>query len=237
MARPARIPLSEEATTRERILRVASELFAEKGYGATSMRDVAHAAGIQVSTLYHHCRSKNDLYREVTERTETQIRAIVDEALSGGRDFATLSRRAIERLFDFYLGNRHLAKLALRATLGDRVEHPDRGTRRWVGFMEEVMRQRGAPRSFAGLDPALLLITFEGILTYHLLARDSYHTLFGKDVTDPEMARRTKDHVINVVLRILGIEPVSGGEREATEGGRRTWDSKTTWARGRSKRC
>ena len=194
------------ASTRYHVLLAAAERVAEEGPGATSMRDVARAAGIRISTLYYHCRSKDELYREVTTSTEEQLRAIVDEVLAAGGDFATMARKAVDRLFTFYLQNRHLAKISLRASLGDHLQGMTRAVNRWVGFMEGVMKLPQGRRAFKDVDPALLLITLDGLIMYHLLAQDSYLALFGKDVTAPEVARRTKAHITRVILRILGIE-------------------------------
>ena len=50
---------------RQRILQVASELFATRGYDGTSMRDVSEACAISKSLLYHHFANKEDLYRNI----------------------------------------------------------------------------------------------------------------------------------------------------------------------------
>ncbi|PZQ60211.1 MAG: TetR/AcrR family transcriptional regulator [Phenylobacterium zucineum] len=47
-----------EATTRERILDVALELFAKHGYAGASMRQIAAAVGIRASSLYNHFDGK-----------------------------------------------------------------------------------------------------------------------------------------------------------------------------------
>jgi AcrR family transcriptional regulator len=49
--------------TRENILKVASSLFASKGYSAVSMRNVAAAVGVTVANLYYHFRDKEELIR------------------------------------------------------------------------------------------------------------------------------------------------------------------------------
>jgi len=44
--------------TRQRILDVASELFVERGYDATSLREIAERLGVTKAALYYHFASK-----------------------------------------------------------------------------------------------------------------------------------------------------------------------------------
>ena len=54
--------------TAERILDVAEELFAERGYQGTTLRDVATRVGVRPPSLYNHFASKDALYAAVLER-------------------------------------------------------------------------------------------------------------------------------------------------------------------------
>lgn len=66
MGRP---PLSErEPYDRNRLCDVALRLFYERGYDATSMADIASAAGIQKSSIYHHVASKGELLEQGVNR-------------------------------------------------------------------------------------------------------------------------------------------------------------------------
>ena len=47
------------------ILDTGARLFAEKGYDATSMRDISNAAGVSKALLYHHFSSKDDIYARI----------------------------------------------------------------------------------------------------------------------------------------------------------------------------
>jgi AcrR family transcriptional regulator len=52
-------------STREKILNQALDLFAEKGYHATSMREIAKAVGIKGSSIYYHFSGKEDIFSEL----------------------------------------------------------------------------------------------------------------------------------------------------------------------------
>jgi AcrR family transcriptional regulator len=53
--------------TRREILDVASELFTEKGYDATSLREISERLGITKAALYYHFHSKSDILRALLE--------------------------------------------------------------------------------------------------------------------------------------------------------------------------
>jgi AcrR family transcriptional regulator len=55
-------------TTRARLLDTAEELFAEKGFHATSIRDITDAADANVAAIHYHFGSKEQLLRAVTDR-------------------------------------------------------------------------------------------------------------------------------------------------------------------------
>ena len=59
---------AEPVTSRERILSAATELFAERGYEATSTRTIAERVGLNIATVAYHVGGKPDLYREVVRR-------------------------------------------------------------------------------------------------------------------------------------------------------------------------
>jgi len=71
---------------RDRILDNAAVLFAEFGYNATSVRDIAAALGITAPALYHHFRSKEDLFCATHARGIDTILQAAEEAIAGHSD-------------------------------------------------------------------------------------------------------------------------------------------------------
>jgi len=67
--RSKRVPLREQQkqVTRQRLLDAAREMFAEKGYAATTVDDITEAAGASRATFYLHFASKPDLVVALTD--------------------------------------------------------------------------------------------------------------------------------------------------------------------------
>jgi AcrR family transcriptional regulator len=70
-------------TTRERIVSTALRLFAEKGFAAVGIREIASEVGLSSATLYHYMGSKDDLLQEVMTDRLGRLIAVTRLALSG----------------------------------------------------------------------------------------------------------------------------------------------------------
>src|SRR5918996_1624309 len=68
---------------RKRILDAAAEEFAARGYHATSVGQIAEAAGITKPVVYDHFASKRELFVELMESAREQLSARAAEAMSG----------------------------------------------------------------------------------------------------------------------------------------------------------
>jgi AcrR family transcriptional regulator len=65
--------LDEGPVLRGEIMAKASRLFYERGYAATSIRDIAEAVGISSSTMYHHFTNKQEVLFAITSRFMTDF--------------------------------------------------------------------------------------------------------------------------------------------------------------------
>jgi AcrR family transcriptional regulator len=65
--------------TRELLLRTAINLFAEKGYAETSIRDIGIRADISTSIMYHYFKGKEDILFEVITTSSHELTKMLEE--------------------------------------------------------------------------------------------------------------------------------------------------------------
>jgi len=71
---------------RQDILDAAAKHFKEKGYAATSMRDIAENASVKTASLYYHFPSKAELLLAVYDESAVQLSGSVQHTIQGVDD-------------------------------------------------------------------------------------------------------------------------------------------------------
>jgi AcrR family transcriptional regulator len=118
----------------EKIIEIATKLFAEKGYQTVSTREIADYLGINISTFHYHTGGKSNLYKSVIEslyQRELQVlnQPILDFEESNFSDKKKVQDtllRALEGFLDLMLKDPHRAQLYVR---------------RWLEWPDEFMPQ------------------------------------------------------------------------------------------------
>jgi AcrR family transcriptional regulator len=86
---------------RERILAAAAEAFAERGYHAASVGQVAEAAGITKPVVYDHFPSKHELFVELMESAREELSARAADAMGGDAPLEDRLRVGVTAFFSY----------------------------------------------------------------------------------------------------------------------------------------
>jgi AcrR family transcriptional regulator len=128
--------------TRERILKAAERLFAERGYDATSVRAIVAKARVNQAAINYHFAGKEALYREVLHAA---FRALTDHQLAHAEEAKAMSRE--QALGQFV--RRQLAPLTARDELSRYMRIFNWETASPTAVFRKLMREEAAP--FMGL--------------------------------------------------------------------------------------
>ena len=106
---------SSSVNARERLVEAAQDLLWERGYVATSPRDIQERAGAGQGSMYHHFAGKADLARAALERTAERERAGAEALFSG-------TGTALERLTAYLRRDRQVLR---GCPVGRHAQDPD----------------------------------------------------------------------------------------------------------------
>ena len=139
----ARTAGSAADQTRQRILRTATDLFVERGYAATSIRDISEHLGMTKGSLYYHFTSKEDLLAALL----APLFAAVDEFVRAARDQGEVTRALVRRLVDVLDAHAPM----LRSFLGDPALHRMKGGMPQLPARFELQELLGGGRDGAAM--------------------------------------------------------------------------------------
>ena len=159
---------SRVLSSREKVVRAATTLFAAKGFGGTSTRDVARKARVNEITVYRLFKNKQELYVQVLDRKiglkePEQLLPILQVSRDPTKAFVPLAER-LEEHFDpiflrllFYaaLEKPELLRKRYRASLVSFYEVLARQIKKWIDA--EILRD---------IDPALMGRALVGMIAY-----------------------------------------------------------------------
>jgi len=212
--------------TKQRLLAAGVELFAERGFHGTKVRDIAARAGVNVAAGNYHYGSKKELYLEVLRAQFADVRALL--ARRGGSPspaaLARLPRAAVVEtlrarvrvMFEVLVGPPGLAGRLMQREMSDPSEAFPVVVAEFiepiVGEMEALV-SRLAP-ALDGEAVRRSVASIAGQVHFYLSAQPAVQRLFGADAYTPAWIRRTTDHITDFSVAALdGLSGQSKGRR------------------------
>jgi AcrR family transcriptional regulator len=153
--------------TREQVLKAAASLFKRQGYAATTLRQIADAAGIQAGSVYYHFESKDrilgeilDLGIDLVHQTVLDRLAALPEDASGRQKFAAALEGHLTGLLQH--GEYTSASIRVYGQLPVELRRPNQERRRKYGALWDRLladaQARGEIRGGADLHLTRLIV-------------------------------------------------------------------------------
>jgi AcrR family transcriptional regulator len=203
-------PALEPGSTKERILQVAEELFAAKGFEGTRTRDIAEQAGVNISTLHFHWKSKEDLYAAVYQNLLRQRAELAEEV------FALLSQphpshwqetvqAVVDKMFNFFRVHRYAARLdsyrILEATAPSVALQQGQSL---LMSVAERLRAMLPPEVAQRLDIELTIVTLNSLLRDYFTNPAIFGRILGERSKET-LENRVKRHLQQSVARLFDL--------------------------------
>jgi AcrR family transcriptional regulator len=197
--------------SRELILDAAEQLFADRGYDATSLQDVGMAAGVSRGTPSYFFRSKDQLYHAVMARCFAQVRSAVqtgrERARRSGEPPEVVLGGVVGDYFDFILAHPRFVRLLEREALdgGSRLSEVAPhvlAVREAVDAIAEELGLLGA-----GEDAARqLTLSILSLCWFPVVHTRTILRAMGANDSDTAFLRARREHVIQLVLQGMRAE-------------------------------
>jgi AcrR family transcriptional regulator len=192
------------------ICAAALEVFAEKGFAAARLDEIAKRAGVSKGTLYLYFKDKEDLFRAVVRDTVApNIDAVREGLAQANLPFAQVARMFLARFAD--VGTRLPVGAVAKMVIGESRNFPelakvwhDQVASRALTTLSDLIekgQQRGEVREG---DPRLFAFSLVGPMLMGVLWRETLQPVGGAPVDLAELASQHAETVLAGILTDSG---------------------------------
>jgi AcrR family transcriptional regulator len=196
-------------STKARILAAAEEVFAGKGFEGASTREIAAAAGVNISSLHYHWESKETLYFAVFEDIYDRIVELVRSSIPQSTLEQAPSRSVIDDtmglLFDFFADQPNVPKLLVR-----RLLEADSSTNEieqdillpaWRRFALWTTEHRQS--HLTELEAQMFMLSVHSVMLLYMLDSRPFVALLGNSIRSAELRPLLRNHMTRLVHSLL----------------------------------
>ncbi len=197
--------------TAQKILDVSERIFALKGYGGTSLREVAGEVGIREPGLYRHFKSKDELYRQVLERALRPLADTMDNMLSVNE----IDKAQVELLpavmFRLLSRSPHVVILLQRALSTDSFLQSDGSggvwLEEWLSSLvvrgQQLFRHLQIKKNATDVEVALIIVNWFNLCLGYFTSAKLFEQISGRNAfSEPCLDQQTAllQKISNVIL-------------------------------------
>ena len=156
---------SNRASNRDAILMAARHVFAEQGFGGTTVRDIIRRTELASGTFYNYFDSKEAVFEALSVEIGEDLRAKLSEARARATDFESFIEGSYLTYFSYYADNPldHALMRSNRGRQGENSNMQGPQVKAGLAEMREDIERAMAAGMVGDIDPAYLTAAIGGI--------------------------------------------------------------------------
>lgn len=174
--------------TRQALVQAAEEVFLEKGFGNSSLSEIAKRAGITKSLIHHYFGSKNGLWREVKTQRFMHYALKQMEMIKDSVPSAELLRASMAFYFDFLKRNPQIVRVLAWMFLEQDVDECMDVDRELVQMgIEKIRDTQNLGQLRSDIDPRFILFAFIGLCQHWFQDKGHFLESFGAEGLEEDL--------------------------------------------------
>jgi AcrR family transcriptional regulator len=209
------------------ILRIAVGLFSQKGFGGTTTKEIAQAAGVSEAMVFRHFATKQELYSAILDHKacsgdSMNPEQMVAEALKQKDDRAVFEQLALGAL-NHHECDPEFQRLLLHSALeGHELAEMffEKFVRRVYELLGDYLAERQRDGAIVKIDPAIVVRSFIGMIIHHSLNNnlwDPKRRLLR--ISNEDAAKHFTDILLNGISLKAESRPKKGPARKDSANG------------------
>ena len=165
-----RLPIPRDSEAKlQHILLHSAQIFADRGFGVASIRDISRATGISISGLYYYFESKQKLLYLIQKHAFTSILKELQLRLNSVNEPEERLRLFVQNHLDYFLT--HPAEMKVLSHEEDALEEPYKKEiaaikRRYYGLAREIFDNLADREALSGLNPRVSVLSLYGMMNW-----------------------------------------------------------------------
>lgn len=199
--------VTEKADKKEQIIKAAEQLFAEKGFDGTSVRDVSQAANVNLAMISYYFGSKEKMLQSMIEQRLTHTLGVLESIGKEPIDSWEKIQKLMDFLVDKIIGNHRFHCIINQEYNTDRSrEIKELITNIKMRNFEQIKKiilEGQRKNVFRKVDIEMTMASVMGTITQVVNSRNLYCKLLNTDPNDDEAYRKKMSAKLKTHLRQL----------------------------------
>ncbi|HTL19034.1 MAG TPA: TetR/AcrR family transcriptional regulator [Patescibacteria group bacterium] len=205
-----------DSATRRQLLQAALKSFADRGYAATSVRQIVDAAKVSKPALYYYFKDKAGLFDALVEQAHDERYRLMQDAAQRGHTLPEKLEEIATAILEFSVRNRELMRLAFATAFAASGEAPgqtkcrEKGKRTFEFFQSLIRAGQESGELDSHFSVQELAMGIYGQLNSHVMVRLL--------VPECPLDRQTAKQIVRLFLEGAAGRLLRNGQQRRTHG-------------------